>query len=136
MGGINMKKKIALLLVAAMTVASLVACGNSAEDAPAAAPAEEATEAPAEETEAPADQLFVRSNKTLKLTPGGVLLYNKLPHLLQEYNEIVEEARNANNGFEGLLRLGFLDIYDIQGIISPVVYEFQRKYPQIQVSIP
>lgn len=51
-----MKKKIALLLVAAMTVASLVACGNSAEDAPAAAPAEEATEAPAEETEAPAEE--------------------------------------------------------------------------------
>lgn len=49
-----MKKKIALLLVAAMTVASLVACGNSAEDAPAAAPAEEATEAPAEE--APAEE--------------------------------------------------------------------------------
>lgn len=39
-----------------MTVASLVACGNSAEDAPAAAPAEEATEAPAEETEAPAEE--------------------------------------------------------------------------------
>ena len=59
-----MKKKIALLLVAAMTVASLVACGNSAADAPAAAeteapaaaPAEEATEAPAEETEAPAEE--------------------------------------------------------------------------------
>ena len=54
-----MKKKIALLLVAAMTVASLVACGNSAQEAPAAAeteaPAEEA-EAPAEETEAPAEE--------------------------------------------------------------------------------
>lgn len=54
-----MKKKIALLLVAAMTVASLVACGNSAQEAPAAAeteaPAEEA-EAPAEEAEAPAEE--------------------------------------------------------------------------------
>lgn len=50
-----MKKRIALLLVAAMTVASLVACGNNAQDAPAAAPAEE-TEAPAEETEAPAEE--------------------------------------------------------------------------------
>lgn len=50
-----MKKRIALLLVAAMTAATLVACGNSAEDAPAAAPAEE-TEAPAEETEAPAEE--------------------------------------------------------------------------------
>lgn len=58
-GGQNMKKKIALLLVAAMTVASLVACGNSAQEAPAAAeteaPAEEA-EAPAEEAEAPAEE--------------------------------------------------------------------------------
>ena len=48
---LKMKKKIALLLVAAMTVASLVACGNSAE--PAAAPAEEA--APAQEEAAPAE---------------------------------------------------------------------------------
>ena len=53
-----MKKKLALLVVAAMTVSSLVACGNSA-DAPAAAPAEEAAAeeeaAPAEE-EAPAEE--------------------------------------------------------------------------------
>ena len=47
-----MKKKIALFLVAAMTISTLVACGNNAEEAPAAAteeavPAEEA--APAEE---------------------------------------------------------------------------------------
>ena len=55
-----MKKKIALLLVAAMTVASLVACGSSAEDAPAAAETETpAEEAPAEEApaeEAPAEE--------------------------------------------------------------------------------
>lgn len=57
-----MKKKIALLLVAAMTVVSLAACGNSAQDtsASAEAPAEEATaeaETPAEEeAEAPAEE--------------------------------------------------------------------------------
>ena len=56
-----MKKKIALFLVAAMTVASLAACGNSAEPAAApaeeeAAPAEEKAEAPAEEAEAPAEE--------------------------------------------------------------------------------
>lgn len=47
-----MKKRIALLLVAAMTVMGLAACGNNAQDAPAAAPAE--TEAPAE-AEAPTE---------------------------------------------------------------------------------
>ena len=37
-----MKKKIALFLVAAMTISTLVACGNSAEEAPAAATEEAA----------------------------------------------------------------------------------------------
>ena len=57
-----MKKKVVSLLVAAMTVASLTACGNSGSDAPAAnqepAPAEkqEAEPAPAEsQAEAPAE---------------------------------------------------------------------------------
>lgn len=53
-----MKKKIALFLVVAMTISTLVACGNNAEEAPAAAteeaaPAEEAV--PAEEA-APAEE--------------------------------------------------------------------------------
>lgn len=80
-------------------------------------------------------KLFVRSKKSLKLTPGGAILYNKLPHILKEYNDIVDEARTANNGFEGVLRLGFLDIYDIKELIPPVLQRFQKKYPMIQVSM-
>lgn len=49
-----MKKKLALLLVAAMTVSSLVACGNS--EAPAEEAAAPAEEAPAEEEAAPAEE--------------------------------------------------------------------------------
>lgn len=59
-----MKKKVVSLLVAAMTVASLTACGNSGSDAPAAnpapAPADSEADAPApapaeSEADAPAD---------------------------------------------------------------------------------
>ena len=53
-----MKKKIALFLVAAMTISTLVACGNNAEEAPAAA-TEEA--APAED----------RKSLPLKKNRGG-----------------------------------------------------------------
>ncbi len=53
-----MKKKLALMLVAAMTMATVVGCGGGSEDAAPAA-AETETEAPADtaaaETEAPAD---------------------------------------------------------------------------------
>ena len=48
-----MKKKIALLLVAAMTVASLAACGNKETETPATAEAQ--TEEASTEEEAPAE---------------------------------------------------------------------------------
>lgn len=80
-------------------------------------------------------RLFIRSKKALKLTPGGVILYNKLPKILEAYNEIAEEARNANDGFEGFLRLGILEIYDIRELLPPLLGEFQKKYPKIQVTM-
>lgn len=80
-------------------------------------------------------QLFVRSKKALKLTPGGVILCNKLPDILKNYNEIIDEARSANDGFEGSLRFGFLDVYDITGLMSETIKKFQEKYPLIQVTM-
>ena len=58
-------------------------------------------------------RLFIREKKRLKLTPGGSVLYNRLPKVLSDYAEAVEDAKHANSGYEGELRIGFLDIYDI-----------------------
>lgn len=80
-------------------------------------------------------ELFVRDKKKLKLTPGGIILYNGLPEWLKTYDELVEEARTANQGYEGTLRLGFLDVYDISGNLSQVLRQFQELYPQIQLSM-
>ena len=60
-------------------------------------------------------RLFIREKKRLKLTPGGSVLYNRLPKVLSDYAEAVEDAKHANSGYEGELRIGFLDIYDIIG---------------------
>ena len=80
-------------------------------------------------------KLFVREKKTLKLTPGGSILYNGLPDLLKTYSSLVGEARNANQGYEGRLRLGILDVYDIAGKISDVIRKFQEQYPMIQLTM-
>ncbi len=80
-------------------------------------------------------QLFVREKKTLKLTPGGTILYNGLPRILETYGNLVEEARNANQGYAGQLRIGFLDVYDIGELIPPVLEVFQRRYPQIHLTM-
>lgn len=80
-------------------------------------------------------RLFVRDKKTLKLTPGGSALYSRLPEFLREYDEMMAEVRSANRGYEGRLRVGILDVYDASGLLSPVVAEFQRFHPGIQLTL-
>lgn len=80
-------------------------------------------------------QLFIRDKKTLKLTPGGSALYSKLPDFLRQYEEMMEDARNANRDFEGQLRIGFLDIYDVSSLFPPVVEAFQRNHGGIRLTM-
>ena len=80
-------------------------------------------------------QLFIRDKKTLKLTPGGSALYSRLPDFLRQYEEIMEDARNANRDFEGQLRIGFLDIYDASQLFPPVVEAFQRSHGGVRLTM-
>lgn len=80
-------------------------------------------------------RLFVREKKSLKLTPGGSVLYNGLPEFLRQYEELITDARSANRGHEGRLRLGVLDVYDISELFPPVVGAFRQKYPQISLTM-
>ncbi len=80
-------------------------------------------------------ELFVRERKTLKLTPGGSILYNGLPDLLKTYGNLIREARSANQGYEGHLRIGILDVYDISELFTDTIQIFQEKYPQIQLTM-
>ena len=79
--------------------------------------------------------LFVREKKTLKLTPGGSALYNKLPNFLRKYDEMMAETRHANRDCEGTLRIGILDVYDASDLFLPVFTRFQQKYPGIRLTM-
>lgn len=79
--------------------------------------------------------LFVRDKKRLKLTPGGTIFYNRLPGILGAYAEAVREARNANEGYEGRIRIGFLDVYDISGLFSDLIGNFRETYTKIRLSL-
>lgn len=79
--------------------------------------------------------LFVREKKKLKLTPGGSLLYNRFRELMEYYTQSVHDARTANKGYEGTLRIGFLDIYDISDLFPETIRNFQEKYPRIDLAM-
>lgn len=78
-------------------------------------------------------KLFVREKNGLKLTPGGSLLYNKLPEILKEYEQLVEQTRNANIGYEGTLHIGFLDVYDNSRYFRNVLQKFTENYPGVDL---
>lgn len=78
-------------------------------------------------------KLFVREKNGLKLTPGGSLLYNKLPEILKEYEQLVEQTRNANIGYEGTLHIGFLDVYDNSRYFRNVLRKFTENYPGVDL---
>lgn len=79
--------------------------------------------------------LFVRDHKALKLTPGGLVLYNRLPRLLGEYQGLLEEVRGANQEYEGRLRVGVLDVYDITPLFPRVIAAFQARCPQVRLTL-
>ncbi len=76
-------------------------------------------------------QLILRDKKQLKLTPGGSLFYGRCKVILEYYTQAVCDARTANKGYEGHLRIGFLDIYDISELFPGVLKTFQEKYKNI-----
>lgn len=80
-------------------------------------------------------KLFVRDKKRLKLTPGGSLFYNRVPGILEAYGAAVLDARTANEGFDGFLRIGFLDIYDISRVFTEKISTFCSRYDRIQLSM-
>ncbi len=80
-------------------------------------------------------QLFVREKKTLKLTPGGSALYNELPDFLRRYDEMMAEVRHANRGFEGVLRIGVLDVYDASELFFPILTRFQEEHSSIRLTM-
>lgn len=79
--------------------------------------------------------LFVREKKSLKLTPNGSALYNRLPELLESYEQIVAEVRSANRTYDGRLRIGILDVYDASTLFPPVVREFQQRHPGVRLTL-
>ena len=81
------------------------------------------------------NKAFYPGEKRLKLTPGGSVLYNRLPKVLSDYAEAVEDAKHANSGYEGELHIGFLDIYDISELFDDVIREFREAYEQIAMSL-
>ena len=80
-------------------------------------------------------QLFIRYNRSVRLTPAGKALYEELKKVDTHYEYALERAQEAQRGVTSLLRIGILDGTAVDELLPPVMSYFQQNQPYINISL-
>lgn len=78
--------------------------------------------------------LFVRTKRSVALTPAGQALLPEAKRLLQQAASLPDLARRAASGASGLLSLSFISTADYS-ILPPLLQRFRARYPQVQIDL-
>jgi DNA-binding transcriptional LysR family regulator len=79
-------------------------------------------------------KLFVRNNRSVRLTPAGQAFFDEAKLVVARYEEAVKKTALAASGAEGTLRVGYWGPYE-QILIPKLLAKFHRTYPNIELSI-
>lgn len=79
--------------------------------------------------------LFVRHTRNIKLTPSGVILYQRFKDLMKNYDSAVNEAILANKGFEGQLSIEILDVFDIAKQYPDLLNNIKKAHPKLELKL-
>ena len=77
-------------------------------------------------------QLFIRSNKGMKLTPAGIVMYREFQDLIDHYKRTVRKGEMASRGYSGTLKIGVLGGLEIGGNVQEMMLHMAEKYPNIR----
>lgn len=80
-------------------------------------------------------QLFIRTNKGLRLTPEGVIMLGCCKKIKQQCESSIQVARQIELCKEENLRIGFLENIDIDNFFIDFLEAFSQKYSNVNISI-
>ncbi|MBP2656029.1 MAG: hypothetical protein H6Q73_3598 [Firmicutes bacterium] len=80
-------------------------------------------------------QLFVRRKKELRLTPEGAVMLEKCSRMVELLERGLQEAKEVAKGTTGSVRLGFLEIMDVEKLIMTAIDKMNCYYPNIKIEI-
>jgi len=78
--------------------------------------------------------LLLRTKRSVKLTPAGLVLLHQVGVLLGLCDETVRKVHRTAEGQEGELRLGYIGP-PTQHFLSRLLGEFARRYPRVTVTL-
>lgn len=80
-------------------------------------------------------KLFYRNNRTVGLTPAGSLFRGEMEKVEHRLTEAIDRARHVDQGLDGHLSIGMLDIIDPSLFVTPLLRLFQARYPKVELSV-
>lgn len=78
--------------------------------------------------------LFIRTKRSVALTPAGLALLTEARRILQQASALPGLARRAASGESGLLSLSFVSTADYS-VLPPLLREFRERYPQVRIDL-
>lgn len=79
--------------------------------------------------------LFIRTTKGNVLTPGGQILAERLPEIIDAYETALEDAGAAQREERGKLLIGMLDGQFLDSHTNQLLESFRKTHPNIRVEI-
>lgn len=80
-------------------------------------------------------QLFVRTKRSVHLTPAGGILYNELSEIMETINSAVDKAKRINEEYTGTITIGCLEMMDTSNFLLDSINYFNKMYPNINISL-
>lgn len=78
--------------------------------------------------------LLLRTKRSVRLTPAGVVFLREAQASLKQEEQAVEAARRAHEGSLGRLSLGFIGSVGFD-ILPRVVHNFQARFPEVRLDV-
>ncbi len=79
-------------------------------------------------------QLFIRSGRSVSLTPAGRSLADNLGPIYDDYQKSVEFSQQIQRGISGDLKIGILDGTYVSDFMPPIVTYFEKHHPYVEIS--
>lgn len=79
--------------------------------------------------------LFVRSKRSVRLTPAGVVMLEGYQKLIQIHNSILDRAIKVGKGESGSLNVGIIECQNTEFYLPTIIEVFNKNYPGIQINI-
>lgn len=78
-------------------------------------------------------QLFIRTKRSVRLTPPGAVLLQELSGVKKHIENAIEKARQPNLGENSTIIIGCLEAMDTDKFLPQMINDFKAKYPRVKL---